>query len=235
MEKEVEAVIESSKAIQEVAKTSGQAIEASKQLGGFVSKFISAPLEAGVGIISDKLQFIRWEKQQKLIVKASQIMKASGYERANNPLQLKNAIPLLEYATLEEDDYLHEMWARLLVNCTCSQEPQKMTRAFIEILSQLSHLEVRILETIYSYSFRDIVYLGVTTEHLPERCEIIRSGDDEKQLPPQEVRVAIANLVRLGCLRFPSVIGGGEIYSLILPTLLGLEFVSACTEKTDSK
>ena len=52
-------VSESAKAVQEVAKTTKAGIEATEKLGGFVSKIINEPIDAVVGILSDKLKFVR--------------------------------------------------------------------------------------------------------------------------------------------------------------------------------
>lgn len=42
--------MEEDKVIQEVAKATGKAIDAAREAGGFIAKFISGPLEHGMGI-----------------------------------------------------------------------------------------------------------------------------------------------------------------------------------------
>lgn len=49
---------EEAKAVQEVAKTSSNAVDAGRELGEFVGKYIAGPLEQVSGIIEDKLKFI---------------------------------------------------------------------------------------------------------------------------------------------------------------------------------
>lgn len=56
-------VEETAKAVQEVTKTSGKGIDASRCFGGFVAKLISGSLEQGMGIFEDKLKYIRWKRQ----------------------------------------------------------------------------------------------------------------------------------------------------------------------------
>ena len=41
---------EEAKAVQEVFKTTGKAIDASREFGGFISKFVVGSLETGMGI-----------------------------------------------------------------------------------------------------------------------------------------------------------------------------------------
>ncbi len=223
---------ESAKAVQEVAKTTSNAIDASREMGGFISRFVSGPLEQGVGIFEDKLRYIRWERQVRLIRRSEEFLEEQGFPSPNKPIPLKNAVPLLEYATLEEDDYLQDMWARLLVNGTNDSTGINIERSFIEILGQINPLEVRIMKAVYALPFEDTRYAGVLTEKLPEAAAIVEEKPQEKPVePPETVKLALANLVRLGCLKFPLTWGGGEIFTQINPTLIGKEFVAACSFK----
>ena len=232
MTDETEAIKKTAKATQEVAKTTSNAIDASRELGGFFSKFITGPLEESAGILHDKLRYIRWERQQRLMLRAQEFIKQQGLSSPDKPIPLKNAIPLIEYATIEEDDNLQDIWARLLVNGTNSSTGVEIERSFIEILGQISSLEAQILQAIYSLPFEQARLNGVYTEHLPEYATIVDDKTKENiKEPNDKVKIALANLVRLGCLKFPATWGGGEIYTQINPTLIGNELVSACTLK----
>lgn len=59
-------ISESAKAIQEVAKTTRTGIEATTKLGGFIAKVINELIEHVIGILSDRLRFMRWERQLRL-------------------------------------------------------------------------------------------------------------------------------------------------------------------------
>lgn len=230
MSKEIE---ESAKAVQEVAKTTSNAIDASREMGGFISRFISGPLEQGAGILEDKLRYIRWERKIRLIKRSEEYLKKLGYSAPNKTIPLKNAVPLLEYATLEEDDNLQDMWARLLVNTTNDSTGITLERSYIEILAQISSLEAQILEAIYRLPFDLSRHRGILTENLPESASIAEEEQKtEPKEPSHEVKLALANLVRIGCLKFPATWGGGEIFTKVNPTLIGKEFVAACTLKT---
>ena len=61
---------ETAKAIQEVAKTTGKAIDASEKFGTFFSRFAQGSLEQCMGIFEDKLKYMRWERQLRLIKRA---------------------------------------------------------------------------------------------------------------------------------------------------------------------
>ncbi|MFZ3128241.1 MAG: hypothetical protein WA136_09515, partial [Rhodoferax sp.] len=95
---------EESKAVQEVAKTTGKAIDAAREAGGFIAKFISGPLEQGVGIFEDKLKYLRWERQIRYMQRAQELLKLSGLDSPTRAVPLKLAIPLMQGASLEEDN-----------------------------------------------------------------------------------------------------------------------------------
>lgn len=63
MTSEVTAV---AKAAEEIAKTSGKFIDMISKFGSFIAEYTLAPLQAGFGIVADKLMYMRWERQQRL-------------------------------------------------------------------------------------------------------------------------------------------------------------------------
>ncbi len=220
------------KSVEEIAKTTGKAIDAIEKFGGFISKYISGSLEQAMGIFEDKLKYLRWERQIRLMKRAEEFMKNVGLSGPTKPIKLKLAIPLLEAASLEEDDYLQDLWAKLLVNSSILNNNIELTRTYIDILERLSPLEARILEKIYNLPFEKIQHQGVSTEKLPEEVAIAEEKGEYKEIINEEVILALANLSRLGCIAPTRSIGGGEIFSRINPTLLGKYFVEACTLKT---
>ncbi|HFQ4907508.1 TPA: Abi-alpha family protein [Vibrio vulnificus] len=232
MTTDLESVKETAIAAQEIAKTASNAIEASREMGGFVSKFISAPLEQCTGILEDKLRFMRWERRVRLMAKAEELMKQQALSGPDIPIPLKNAIPFLEHASLEENDTLQDMWAQLLVNGTHSQTGISLDRSFIEILSQLSVLEASILNEIYSLPFEEVRHSCVITSDLPDSVSVDDNESDENLAEPNHaVKMALSNLARLGCLKFGMTWGGGESFTRINLTLMGYEFIKACTEQ----
>ena len=149
------AVVESSKAVQETAKTTGQAIGLAKDFGGFISRYIGGSLEQGVGIFEDKLRYIRWERRVRFMVQANQFMERIGQDRPTKSIPMKLAIPLFQSASLEEDDSLQDMWAKLLVNVSVIDREVELRRAYIDILERISPVEALILNTIYSLPTHD--------------------------------------------------------------------------------
>lgn len=226
----IESVVESAKAAQEIAKTTGKAIDATREAGGFIAKFVAGPLEQGMGIFEDKLKYMRWERQVRLMQRASELLRRLGLERPTKPVPIKIALPLLEAASLEDDDFLQDRWVALLVNAGNAASGIEIQRVYISILEQLSTLEVKILDAVYALPFSDSQHAGIVTVDLPESAhiEMNEEQNNERDEPPDEIKLALANLERVGCLRLGMTWGGGGSFKRINPTILGMKFVQAC-------
>ncbi|MGY4526842.1 Abi-alpha family protein [Pseudomonas sp. TE21394] len=219
---------EQAKAVQEVAKTTGQAIEAAREVGGFISKFISGTLEQGLGIFEDKLKYLRWERSVRLAKKAEELMAQVGLTTPSRPIPLKLMLPLLQGATLEEDNELQDRWAALLVNAANANFNGEIRRSYAVILEQLTSLDARVLDAIYSLPFENSQHKGIITSGLPNQARIADDSDTEPALPEQAVLLSLSNLARLGCIAPALTWGGGESYNRVNPTVAGKAFVDAC-------
>lgn len=229
----IDAATEAAKATQEVAKTTGKIVDASREFGGFVAQYVGRPLEQAMGIIHDRLSYTRWANQVRLMQRAEQLRKEVGISQLR-PLPFKVAIPLLEAAAIEDDAYLQDMWAKLLVNAANPEKEIEITRSFITILEQLTPFKARLLEMIYALPFDDIAHKGVWTGLLPEKVvpggiDSIEPPEVNGRPPSDAVVLALADLKRLGCIQTSMTWGGGETFSRVLPTMLGRHFVAACS------
>jgi len=242
MDTESKAIEESAKAVQEVAKTTNKLIDTGKAFG----KYFKAPTEQIIGIWEDNLKFKRLENQLKLIQKADKKLKDLGLKTPTNQIPIKFAIPLLESASFEDDEYLQNLWVNLLINSSIDENKYTLERSHISILEQLTNLEARILITIYSnnYNQSNKIY-NIKTHMLPDKIEYsieepwsfesaINSRDDtinnskkEKYIcPPHEIKLALANLSRLLCINFP-ITDGAECFNIVHPTLFGARLYEA--------
>lgn len=222
-------IVETAKATQEVAKTTGKAIEASEKFGEFIAKYISGSLEQGMGIFEDKLKYMRWERQLRLIDKADEVLKSRGLQKPTKPIPLKLAIPLLEAASLEDDNYIQNLWINLLVNASDAEMGIELKRTYIDILERITPLEAKILEKIYLLSFEESHHKGIATENLPDVAKIItdETRKDIKE-PSLELKLALTSLSILGCISLGKTMGGGEVFTVVNPTYLGKYFIEAC-------
>lgn len=224
-------VHETAKAVQEVAKAAGKAIDASQKFGGFISRFVAGPIEQGIGIFEDKLKYMRWERQLRLMQRADLLLREVGLSQPTRCIPLKLAIPLLEAASLEDDDNLQDLWARLLVNAANGESQVTLQRAYISVLEQLTPMEAAILQKMYALPYEKTRHDGIEVGKLPAEVSVGKDDGKEGDLlePSGEVRLALANLSRLGCIVIGKSWGGGELFEKVNPTLLGKSFVEACT------
>lgn len=214
------------KAIEEVAKTSGKAIDAAREFGGFISKYAGSPLEQAIGIFDDKLKYLRWERQIRLMERANKFLADRGLPLPTRKVPLQIAIPLIQSGSLEEDDSLQDRWASLLVNAGDASLSTEVRRAFISILEDLSPLDAVLLEKIYDITVVQGDYAEVWTTFLPDRITETKP-EMENLRPPANVEVSLGNLARLGLITTAMVWGGLAIFSCVHRTVLGREFLKA--------
>lgn len=228
---------EESESIKEVAKAWGRTVDLAEQFGGFIAKYIDGPLEQGIGILKDKLMYMRWERQVRLMQRASEFLSKEGFNQPTQVIPLKFAIPLLEAASLEDDDYLQDLWAKLLVNSAIESSGVMINRTFIDILERLSPMEAKILNVVYRIPYDVMYHQRVDTIDLPESAKIYNENRSEfdKMEPAEEVKLALANLDHLGCISASLSLGGGKLFRMINPTLLGKQFFEACTLPSEKR
>ena len=219
---------EEAKAIQEVAKSTGKAIDAAREAGGFIARFVSGTIEQGMGIFEDRLKYMRWERQIRLMQRAQDFLKLIGLPAPTRPVPLKLAIPIIQGASLEENDDLQDRWAALLVNAANANFHNEVRRSYVAILEQLTPLDAQILDVLYSLPFEKSQHDGIVTAELPVCARIKEENEKEFQLPNEEVVISLSNLVHLGCLRPTMTWGGGENFGRVNPTVAGKAFVEAC-------
>ena len=225
---------EASKATTQIAETTGKAIDAAREAGGFISKFVAGPLEQGMGIFEDRLRYMRWERQLRLMRRSEEVLRELGLPAPTRAVPLKIAIPLLQSASMEDEDELQDRWVNLLVNAANAESGIDIQRSYIEILSQISSLEARILDAVYSLPFESTLHNGVATANLPQYASVAPEDLRNEPEPSALVQLAIANLARLGCLKPGLTMGGGEYFSKVNPTYLGRSFVRACRIRKSS-
>lgn len=218
---------EEAKAVQEVAKATQQALPIANGFGRFVARVIGGPLEQGVGIVEDRLKYMRWERQVRLMQRSSELLDELGISDNVRPVPLNVAVPLLQAATLEENDELQDRWAKLLVNAMDPKSRVEIRRFFVSVLEDFGPLEAVLLERIVSAPADAGSGVHVKTAALPD-AYLAESDSKVCGQPSQDVAVALWNLVRLGCVS-PIMTHGGLSIAQVQLTPLGQSLVMACS------
>jgi len=220
---------EEAEALKEIAKTTSKAIDAAQTFGGFISKYIGGPIDQGVGIFEDRLKYMRWERQIRLMERAEQFLRSRGLQRPTRAVPMKIAVPIFHLGSLEDDDILQDIWAKLLVNAADGSFGKDIRRSYVAIIENITSFEAVILERIYSISDDVASDGGLYTAFLPDKITTIQPGSENDQQPNEDVKLALSNLIRLGCITPASSISGEQLLYRVYQTSFGKAFVEACT------
>jgi hypothetical protein len=92
------------------------------------------------------------EWQKRRVERANDTVRATAILIAESEVEAHSVPgrvfwPLIERASLEEDEELHNRWVHLLANASAA--PASVLPAFVSILGELSPLEARLLRRIY--------------------------------------------------------------------------------------
>jgi hypothetical protein len=225
-------VDDQTKAAEEIAKTVGKGIDAGREVGSFLAKYIGGTVEQAMGIIEDRLKYVRWERKIRLLQKVNELLAQMGRSATIRPVPLNIAVPLVEYGSLQEDDSLQDIWAQLLANAADATSGVEVRRAFLTILNDLSPLDARNLKKIYEVS-DPMSHKGIATTGLPNKAFAkLPEGDPRMLGLDPNIEVSIRNLVRLGLaepIPLAPLSQGGTAVTVVHRTELGREFVRACT------
>jgi hypothetical protein len=182
---------EIAEAVKEVAKTTGQAIKTIDRLGQFFAKIMGESIDATCGMLADTLKYKRWERQIKLIEKVENLIKSKNLSNGTIPISPKIALPIFQNASLEDDEFLHDIYANLLVTAI---DPNVQTRrtAFAEIIRQLEPLDVKILQAMYIvYEWKEKRY-----KEMQEEKRKNNEWYDKKSRPPSWVSISKDDILK---------------------------------------
>jgi hypothetical protein len=235
-------IVETAKATQEVAKATVKGLEVSEKVGGFLSKVLGEPIETATGILGDKLKFIRWERQVRLVDKVQQINRKRGIEGKEIPVSPKLAIPMLENASLEENDILQDLWAKLMSSAQGKFTSSAVRSAFIDIIKQLEVIDVQLLNFLFDGYVKAV---GEANIHngTPRRISFAKANIlSALNITEQVYEESADNLMRVRCLCSEvKVMGGVSIggeratidkgYDSLCLTSLGVRFTIACVKE----
>lgn len=202
-------------------------LEASKdEIAAFFDGVIPKFVKDGGGILSDTVRYWRFKNSVRIVNNAKELILNSGLKKQEVPLKV--LLPILENATLEEENDMQNKWSNLLANAITATK--NISPNYAEILKELSPLEVALLDKIYD-EIKDKRYEDRKNMQFSKNkiCEIFSLSSEQADL-------IIENLYRLNLFQAPAGhgIAVGE-YKFALRTTeifefttLGFKFVEAC-------
>jgi hypothetical protein len=199
---------EQSKAIQEVAKTTGIAFETLQKLGGFLRQAMGRMPENLFGYLGGD-----WLAGQRLLnliaieEKVQKRLEGRGV-KDSEPVSLVLAKPIIQDAADESRAELQDLWARLIANAMDPKTAEKVRKEFINAIKEFHPIDAAILEKIY-----------IATGELKPNAQQFLSATFG--ISTDAVIVSFLNLERAGCLGKTNL----GVY-VILP--FGKELMKAC-------
>lgn len=119
-----------------------------------VLQTLLAPFVERRALRADTIRSERVERQIDTLRRAYDMLDASGVPPGWVPD--KTLVPLLAYASIEDDNNLRDRWAALLANAAAGDEGAAVLPAFPQILAELTAIEAQMLDRLASTDFGEM-------------------------------------------------------------------------------
>lgn len=190
------------------------ASEASPQVSRFVGTIFGSAVIQLDAMIEDRWKTWRLRQWLKLATKSEALLERNGLTASQIPFDV--VLPLIESASLVEDENLVDCWAALLANA--AGQERKVPPSFVHVMKELEPATVGILSSLYEDHFALAPELRGEYFIFFHDGEKARIGDFEYH---------VDNLVRLGLVR--SHAGTAQdFYEFLTLTNFGAMFIEAC-------
>lgn len=226
---------EIAKAIQATAKLGTRGFDIAEKAGGFLAKVFKEPIDEITGMITDKLRFIRWKRMVEMSEEVNKILEQRKITETRS-VPPKLALPIIEEASLEEDDELKRLWNNLLANAMDPGFNSEVRYGYIDMIKNITGKESFILQNLYNLVEKaghidDYAKLAEIRVNKEEIINLLGSNYND-------YAISANNLMRMQLVA-PAVITGGistrghklsayKGIDIITLTPLGVKFVEAC-------
>lgn len=116
-----------------------------KPVADLIEKLAGPAAEEFGLTVQDHVRVFRLKRQLRLFQRTKEMLAEAGFEAKRVPLKLLG--PLVESASLEEDNELQDRWAALLANASAHLE--EIHPSFVDIMRQLSSMDVLVLDILF--------------------------------------------------------------------------------------
>lgn len=203
---------------------------------------VAGPFSEELGLLlRDKIRMYRLKNLQQILEMMRRILADAEVEASPVPPRL--LLPIIESASVEDDEMMQELWAHLLASA--AQEPDAVPPSFVEILKQLSPQEAQFLTQVYGQTLPIVARVPFTK---PEReftiHESLTNSDEWLTFVDSFERLGVVarefDLHQESMLRVsqPFMVSdqgetadGTSIHSSYRFTRLGINFMNVCTGK----
>ena len=183
---------EEAKAIEEVARATGKALDLAKATGGFLDDLFGQTLRQFGGVAADWARYFRYKNFLIITGKALGILQSRGLAGKPLPIPPQFALPILEGASLEAEDEIQDLWAGLIANAADPQCRLQIRKVFIEILRGLEPLDAQILKDLSDPKIENT--FSILTKSMLNAAVLATRVDALED----EVKISLATLARYG-------------------------------------
>ncbi|WP_315534011.1 Abi-alpha family protein [Delftia acidovorans] len=180
---------ESAKAVQEVAKTTNNAIDKTAELSRFLGRILGPAFDDMGGILKQYTEYWKQKNALRLRDKLEKILSQRG-DPPLSPLAFRTGLPLLDAAVMEDEEGLQNMWANLLASAMTEEEYSLVTKSYVEVLKQIDVLDAELIDVIYK------IYLNVLMDG--GKTNYIKKDNSTDVV---QLSLATNNLERLGLVK----------------------------------
>ena len=224
---------EGAKAIQASAKAASELRPELRGVGHFLAKALGRSTEQANGLLGDVLAFARIELSLRFYDRVQRKMDERGMDGPTKKAALAVVFPILQAASVEEEDDIAEMFADLLVNAVDDMAQVSVSKAIVETVRRLSPVEAKVLQAMANAPADSLNESGMmftcglpVTYHPKPSSEY--NLDDEV---PADVSLALATLTSLGCVECAATWGGATIQRQARVTIFGQALINAATAR----
>ncbi len=200
------------------ASAEGTAAGLTKSFHELILKLAGPAAEQIGGAFGEQMFVWRLQRARRLQERVNEILDGRP---VLHPLAPRVLLPALQHASLEHDDGLQDQWAFLLATAGTDPKASEYLHAFVEILSRLSSLDVRLLTRLDAYE-----HCGGYDEN--ELDEVIREISGIEETHSTASRLAVDNIRRLGLIDGRPYHDDPPQFRHYTLTSLGVEFIHAC-------
>jgi Abortive infection alpha len=204
-----------------------------------LAKWILGPMSDELGHLGGEwIRSYRINRIASALGKAAKRLEAAGIRP--NSVRPGLLFPILEGASFEDDEDLHDMWANLLANAA-NPDVNEIRTAYVEILKQLSRHDVEFLNRVYEQPRGASANIkGGLTLELGTRMELPASEHTSARLPSGEVFRELAldqeildSVMRAGLIAERDEVAGDPERTqtrrhVFFITTFGVRFLDAC-------
>lgn len=169
--------------VDKIANTIGMPIETINKATTFLAELVAPTLKELSLIPFDSVKEYRYRRQIDILNRTRDYCSKSNIKPKQ--IELKNIVPLLEYSSLEENEDIFQLWTNLLIASIDENRSHVFLSTYINILKQLSPIEVKILDFIFASKS------PVTNKDLKDIIEIDTVKNDIT------IDIAMTNLMRM--------------------------------------